>query len=178
VQFWVFHQVRDHSSDHFRPDRSQRPPFFVQDSERKKIVDNCYIGSAASPFVFSQLYGEIYTTENADSCALWIRPEHHVPFGRVVRPGIRTAHWYLMALCVEPSVDREIIGAALIEPILARADSTGIPCYGETFDERKVRFFGAHRFRIMGAGQLGREGPQFWTMIRAPTFFRRYDGVV
>jgi hypothetical protein len=114
----------------------------------------------------SQIYGETYTTEDADSCALWIRPEHNVTLGRMVRPGLPTAHWYLMALGVESSEEEDAIGAALIEPILSRADSTGVSCYLETFNEQRLRFFKDHGFRIMGAGQIGREGPQFWTMVR------------
>src|SRR5262245_20349298 len=51
----------------------------------------------------SRRHGEIYIAEDADSCALWIRPGHHIEFGRVVRPGTPTAHWYLMALGVGPA---------------------------------------------------------------------------
>jgi GNAT superfamily N-acetyltransferase len=76
-------------------------------------------------------------------------------------------HWYLMALGVEPSKQRKGLGTRLIEPILACADSSGLPCYLETFNERNLAFYGRQGFRIAAAGNLP-GGPDFWAMIRAP----------
>jgi hypothetical protein len=54
---------------------------------------------------------------------------------------------------------------ALIKPGLARADSDGLPCYLETFQERHLAFYEEHGFQIAGAGCIP-DGPNFWTMIR------------
>lgn len=56
---------------------------------------------------------------------------------------------------------------ALIEPVLSRADSTGMPCYLETFSEKRLSFYKDFGFRITGAGRIPDEGPNFWAMTRA-----------
>jgi GNAT superfamily N-acetyltransferase len=145
----------------------------------------------------SQLYGEIHTTPGGDGAALWIAPRPTVTPARMVRIGfllmplrlgwanfkrcrdlgerldvvhqrlIAGPHWYLLALGVEPSKQGRGIGEALIEPVLARADSEGLPCYLETFNERNLPFYKRHAFQIAGGGNIP-EGPDFWTMIRKP----------
>ncbi|OLC33711.1 MAG: hypothetical protein AUH28_10275 [Acidobacteria bacterium 13_1_40CM_56_16] len=76
------------------------------------------------------------------------------------------SHWYLMILGVE-SEHEEAVGGALIEPVLSRADSTGMPCYLETFNEKRLGFYKNHGFRIAGAGKIPGGGPSFWAMTRA-----------
>jgi ribosomal protein S18 acetylase RimI-like enzyme len=49
-----------------------------------------------------------------------IEPYHH----RDVPP----AHWYLMVIGVAPEACGRGLGRALIEPIMNRADATGLPC--------------------------------------------------
>src|SRR5262245_47927502 len=118
----------------------------------------------------SQLYGQIYTTQSVDGGALWIGPGDVLTAERMMRTGfptipiawertsvercislglyldevherlIRGRHWYLLALGVEPSKQKAKISGTLIEPLLSRADSDGLPCYLETFNERNLPF--------------------------------------
>jgi hypothetical protein len=76
-------------------------------------------------------------------------------------------HWYLMVLGAETRRREKAIGEALIEPVLLRADSTGTPCYLETFSEEKLAFYKSYGFQIAGAGRILR-GPSFWALTRAP----------
>ena len=169
--------------------------YLIPDEETRRTVSPRLFQAAIRA---SQIYGEIYTTDTAAGGALWMSPEHDwtiarllrmgmmgIPFNlewgifkRCLKLGARVAevrrqlatgsHWYLMALGVEKSRDEEEIAGALIEPVLARADATGMSCYLETFNEKKLKFYKNHGFRIMGAGKIP-GGPSFWAMTRAPT---------
>ncbi len=169
--------------------------YLMPDEQTRRAVLPWFFGSVA--IRASHLYGEIYTTENIDGAALWISPGHASNIGQIVRTGMpampfklepasckrcirviarveavheRLAgrpHWYLVALGAELSKGRAI-RKALIEPVLARADSDGLPCYLETFDENSVLFYENLGFRIEGAGQIPWGGPNFWAMMRAP----------
>jgi hypothetical protein len=72
-----------------------------------------------------------------------------------------------MVLGAETRRREKAIGEALIEPVLLRADSTGTPCYLETFSEEKLAFYKCYGFQIAGAGRILR-GPNFWALTRAP----------
>jgi len=50
---------------------------------------------------------------------------------------------------------------------LSPADLTGMSCYLETFNEKKIGFYKNHGFRISGAGRIPGGGPPLWAMIRA-----------
>ena len=146
----------------------------------------------------SRLFGEICTTNQIDGASLWIRTGTGFTFERMIRnatrrmplkldlPALRRSinlgarvekarhrlvrgpHWYLLALGVEPSIDRCALSGLLIEPVLSRADSDKIPCYVEIFDERAVCFYERLGFRVEGAGNIPHGGPSFWAMIRSP----------
>ena len=79
-------------------------------------------------------------------------------------PGL---HWYLMVFGAEASYPEKSISETLIEPVLSRADSTGMPCYLETFSEKRLAFYKDFSFRITGAGRIPDGGPNFWAMTRA-----------
>jgi hypothetical protein len=144
-----------------------------------------------------QLYGEIHKTENSEGVAVWIRPEHNLPFHRMVQVELManpfdqewettlrymklcasveevrrhlapTPHWYLLVLGLETSRPNQLIGETLIEPVLLRADSMGTPCYLETFSEERLAFYKEFGFHITGAGRIPDGGPNFWAMTRA-----------
>jgi hypothetical protein len=146
----------------------------------------------------SQLRGEVHTAHRANGVALWIGPGSGLTIGRTVGSGfpsisrqlgwaslrrcirmglhldkvhqrlIQGRHWYLLALGVEPSVEKERLCATLLEPILSRADAEGLPCYAETFNPKDLSFYKRLGFRIAGSGKIGRSGPDFWALIRAP----------
>jgi hypothetical protein len=78
----------------------------------------------------------------------------------------RGPHWYLVALGAESSMGRKTIREVLIEPVLSRAHSDGVPCHVDTFDETTLCFYEACGFRVSGAGRIP-GGPMFWSMVRA-----------
>ena len=75
-------------------------------------------------------------------------------------------HWYLIELAVEPACQGMGIGGRLIEPVLARADTAGLPCYLETLTERSVRFYEKHGFTMAEKVHIPGGIPPFWVMIR------------
>ncbi len=77
-------------------------------------------------------------------------------------------HWYLPTLGVDPPRQGQGVGSALIQPALALADASGLPCYLETQRERNVLFYQRHGFEVVVEGDLPRDGPHFWTMKRQP----------
>ena len=82
--------------------------------------------------------------------------------GRVVP----VPHWYLSATGVEPPRQGQGIGGALLDPVLARADAGGLPCYLETQSERNVRFYEKRGFRVSNVGTV--RGLRVWAMLRIP----------
>lgn len=84
--------------------------------------------------------------------------------------GLRTAampspHWYLNVLGVEPSRQGMGIGSQLIQPVLQRADESGLACYLETMKARNVAFYRQHGFEVVVEGSL-EDGSRYWTMRR------------
>src|SRR5262245_37416290 len=146
----------------------------------------------------SELYGETFMTPSANGGAIWIRPGGTLAFQHRLRSELRqlpfklrTAylrrslklgaslerihqrlaerpHWYLLSLGVDACKDRDATAAALISPVLSRADSEGVSCYVETFQESELSFYERHGFRIEGSGRISGSGPAFWITMRAP----------
>jgi ribosomal protein S18 acetylase RimI-like enzyme len=78
------------------------------------------------------------------------------------------SHWYLWVIGVKPACQGQGIGSKLLQPILARADADGVPCYLETEGERNVRFYEKHGFRVVDQGSVPKLGAQVWAMLREP----------
>ena len=76
-------------------------------------------------------------------------------------------HWYLLTLGVD-RYEADTIAPALIAPVVSRADSEGVSCYLETFQEMDLPFYEEHGFQIEGSGHIAGSGPNFWIMMRAP----------
>ncbi len=75
-------------------------------------------------------------------------------------------HWYLWGLGVEPSRQGQGIGGMLMQPVLARADADGLPCYLETMNEKNVPFYEKHGFRVVSEGEVPGGGLGVWAMLR------------
>lgn len=78
------------------------------------------------------------------------------------------AHWYLWALGVEPDCQGQGIGSRLIEPVLAQADKSELPCYLETQTEGNVAFYRKRGFEVVSDGLVPDQGARIWTMLREP----------
>ncbi len=76
-------------------------------------------------------------------------------------------YWYLEVVGVEPGARGLGIGTRLLEPVLARADEAGQPCYLETMTERNVAWYRSLGFEVRETGvSFGPGGPPNWTMLR------------
>ncbi|MEY8841093.1 GNAT family N-acetyltransferase, partial [Cribrihabitans sp. XS_ASV171] len=60
--------------------------------------------------------------------------------------------WYLSILGLDPARQGQGRGAALVAPILARADAAGVACYCETFTPRNMSFY--ERLGFASAGRF------------------------
>ncbi len=76
------------------------------------------------------------------------------------------SHWYLWAVGVRPGLQGRGIGGRLLEPVLARASADGTACYLETGEERNLRFYEKHGFRVVGEGKVPGQGGEVWAMLR------------
>lgn len=79
---------------------------------------------------------------------------------------VRENHWYLGALGVAPPHQHRGIGGRLLQPILARADAQGKPCYLETQTRDNVRFYERHGFQVVHHGEVPGHPLQMWAMLR------------
>jgi hypothetical protein len=170
--------------------------YIMPDEQARQMTLLSFFQMAAIPA--SRVFGVICTTNQIDGASLWIRDGSGFTFERMIRDAmrgmplkldqaslrrwvnlgaqvekarhrlVRGPHWYLLALGVEPSIDRCALSGLLTEPVLSRADSDKIPCYVEIFDERDLSFYENLGFRVEGAGGIPHGGPSFWAMIRAP----------
>lgn len=76
--------------------------------------------------------------------------------------------WYLAWLGVDPAVQQNGVGAALLAHMFARADIDGVPCLTETSKHANVPYYERHGFRVVASGVFPLDGPGVWTMRREP----------
>jgi len=77
-------------------------------------------------------------------------------------------HWYLWVLGVDPPRQGQGVGGALMQPVFARADAEGLPCYLEADKAKNVPFYQRHGFEVVVEGDLPDGGMHYWTMKRPP----------
>src|SRR5262245_29776985 len=94
---------------------------WIPDEQERRHVAFSFLGSAIRA---GMRYGEVLTTEERDSMAVWIRPEHDLSFRRLMVDGFDQSprylklaasveasrqhlahdpHWYLLALWMDAS---------------------------------------------------------------------------
>lgn len=140
-------------------------------------------------------HDEIYTTPGAQGAAVWFPPGASTAglldqlrmlpgmvactgvlrfprvmmgFGRVERKHPKQAHWYLMALGVEPELQGRSIGTQLMAPVLERCDAVGVPAYLESSKERNLPLYERNGFKVTHELSVERGGPRIWLMWRKP----------
>lgn len=82
------------------------------------------------------------------------------------RRDMQRLFWYLWVIGVDPACQGHGIGSQLMQPVLARADAQGLPCYLETETERNVAFYERCGFRVLRSGQAPGHPIRLWTMVR------------
>ncbi len=80
----------------------------------------------------------------------------------------RGPHWYLAGIGVDPSAQRQGIGAALLQPGLAGASREGLPAVLLTNNEANLHFYESHGFAVEREGYTPEGGPRAWAMVKAP----------
>lgn len=79
-------------------------------------------------------------------------------------------HWYLNVVATLPSERSKGLGAAVLAPILARADADGAPCYLESTNPRNHSLYHRHGFEDVGDIHLddGVGMRQMWRLPQPP----------
>lgn len=140
-------------------------------------------------------HGHVYTTHGHEAAALWAPPgQWKIPFSQVVRNtptflklyGWRLApnlgvlstlekaheaqapepHYYLEFLGTHPDHRGKGFAAALMQPMMDRADEEGVGMYLENSKEQNKAFYGRFGFEVRREITL-RKGPSMWLMWRA-----------
>jgi GNAT superfamily N-acetyltransferase len=74
-------------------------------------------------------------------------------------------HWYLGVLATDPARRREGLASAVLAPVLAKADASGLACCLETSTEENRRFYAGRGFTEVTEAHL-RGGPPIWWLRR------------
>ena len=77
-------------------------------------------------------------------------------------------HWQLLIVGVDPDLQGQGRGAALVRDGLDRADRDGLPCYLDTSKAANVPFYEHLGFATVDQVPLGKGGPPGWGMRREP----------
>lgn len=114
---------------------------------------------SAGPDEWSSILGE----------APWIRFSQVLEHLAVLRArDMPDDNWYLSLIGVEPDVQGQGLGSALVQPVLARADAQGSQCYVETLDRRNVPFYQRLGFEVVREEIEPSSGLPLWTFRREP----------
>ncbi len=62
---------------------------------------------------------------------------------------IRSPHWYLNFIAVDPRYQNKRYGTTLLTSMLRNVDSDGFRCYLEVWVKKKVEWYQGHGFKIM-----------------------------
>jgi ribosomal protein S18 acetylase RimI-like enzyme len=77
-------------------------------------------------------------------------------------------HWQLLIVGVDPDLQGQGRGAALVRDGLKRADQQGLPCYLDTSKRANIGFYEHLGFVVVDEVPLGKGGPPAWGMRREP----------
>lgn len=147
---------------------------------------------------FGVQYGEVYAAANLEGVALWQPPGVEITPERAAECGLNRLseifdeqallrlggaldylnaqqvhnlppqHWYLMALGVLPTHQRQGLGGALLQPVLQRADASQTACVLNTTQPINLSFYQKHGFRSLSQAVEPASGLNYWTLLREP----------
>jgi len=75
-------------------------------------------------------------------------------------------HWYLPWFGVDPALQGQGVGSALMTQCLATVDADHLPTYLESPNPRNISFYQRHGFDVVGATEVG-TAPVITMMLRA-----------
>ncbi len=127
------------------------PPHAMSAVEEEKEE----FGMHELPAIFEELLGDVFPVRGFMS--------------KVQQPSMKQPYWYLpLGVHLDPDHTGRGIGAALLRPILLRADEGKVPCYIETIFRPMVEFCQKHGFEILTEGESQLAGIHYWTLLRPP----------
>lgn len=91
--------------------------------------------------------------------------EYSAAFHHRVAPG---PHWYHLSIGVAKAARGKGLARALIEPMLAEFDKSGLPCYLETHNPANVALYKKFGFALAETGTLPRSQTTHFAMLRKP----------
>lgn len=139
--------------------------------------------------------GFVHTTDRLEAVAVWHAPGRRsaqrsdvlraAPMGlrtfgptrlplavqvleHVERHHPRQHHWYLALIASDPGRRGRGAAAALLEPVLARADEEDVPAYLESSKLSNVAYYERFGFEVTEEITLPGGGPPMWLMWRTP----------
>jgi ribosomal protein S18 acetylase RimI-like enzyme len=80
----------------------------------------------------------------------------------------KDAHWYLMVLCADPSVQRTGVGTLLLEQAFTEIDAEGVGTYLETPRDDNIAYYRRFGFELVDTLQPVEGGAAYYTMWRPP----------
>ncbi len=76
--------------------------------------------------------------------------------------------WYLSILGVLPLHQNRGLGPSLVQPVLVKTDSAGVPTYLETFTPRNESFYQRLGYRVAGRFREPTTAAEYALMVREP----------
>lgn len=95
-------------------------------------------------------------------------PTAMATFDTTERHHPRQHHWYLALIASDPIHRGTGAAAALLGPVLARADEEGVPAYLESSKQANVAYYERFGFEVTERIDLPGGGPPMWLMWRTP----------
>ncbi len=150
------------------------------------------------PLEYGLRYGRVTASHEAKVASVWLPPGPGLTIPRMLRSGMlgvpfRTGfrpflefmaaneimdkihkarvpepHWYLMVVGVDPELQGQGAGSAIVREGLALADRESKPCYLDTSERRNLGFYERLGFVVLEEAILGKGGPTAWAMRREP----------
>ena len=120
-----------------------RPPMRVVATLKAIAATPFKLGAATAPFL---AYGRAVEQMRADT--------------------VGEPHWYLAGIGVDPSAQRQGVGAALLQPGLQAAAAAGLPAVLLTNNEVNLAFYESHGFAVEREGRTPENGPRAWAMVK------------
>ncbi len=144
-------------------------------------------------------YGRATQSDGGRCVAIWLPPGESMSMGRMARSGMLAApfrvgfrpmakfagangvmdkvhkrhvtqpHWQLLIVGVDPSIQGQGRGSAIVREGLGQADRAALPCYLDTSKTANLPFYEKLGFAVVEEAVLGKGGPPAWGMLRPPT---------
>ena len=150
------------------------------------------------PLEYGLRYGRVTTSHEGKAVCVWLPPGPRITIPRMIRSGMlgvpfRTGfgpffkfmaaneimdkihkarvpepHSYLMLVGVNPELQGQGAGSAIVREGLALADRESQPCYLDTSERRNLAFYERLGFVVLEEATLANGGPKAWAMRREP----------